>query len=91
MKLSRLHLVRLSRVTRSPQATHYGDPCPRCEGAVGIYCTEHAGGRTTRYLACRECGWKPEDSKWVTSDGNSQVGTTAVVRPSVPCGAPCRQ
>lgn len=77
MNLSRLHLVRLSRVTRVSGATQYGDPCPECGGgAIGVYCVEHSEQRTTRYLCCRTCGWKPPDSKWVTSEP----------APAQPCG-----
>lgn len=72
MKLSRLHLVRISRESRPEGAAHYGDSCPQCRGDVGVYCTRHSGQRTIRYLACRACGWKPPDSKLVTSDPPSE-------------------
>ncbi len=74
MKLSRLNLVRLSRVTRTGGATQYGDPCPHCQGAVGVYCVENAEQRTIRYLGCKSCGWKPRDSKWVTSESVETKG-----------------
>lgn len=87
--MKRLNLARLSRITRSAASTHYGDPCPcaNCCGHIGVYCTQHAGGSVIRWLECKSCGWKPPDSKWVSSPpiDQSHVYTMGIVQGSIQC------
>ena len=44
-----------------------GDPCPsvHCPGTLGVYRTTIQGDYRIRYLACKRCGFKPDQNKWV--------------------------
>lgn len=44
-----------------------GDVCPVCNGKYHVYSTVRVGTRRTRYLRCRNCGFRPTANKQVTT------------------------
>lgn len=65
--MRRLQITRLNRRRSEDGATDVpeffaGDHCPECDdGLIGVYCTKRTAYTITRYLECRDCGFKPEN------------------------------
>jgi predicted RNA-binding Zn-ribbon protein involved in translation (DUF1610 family) len=73
LQLTRLNSIRLEG-REAPPRLFVGDHCPSCDsGVIGVYTTKRTVATITRYLECRECGFKPEDNKIVET---IRVGTT---------------
>lgn len=68
--MRRLAITRLN-FTRPESLPLPGDPCPRCDGTIGVYSVKRNPdtGVVTRYLECAECGHKPQGNKWVSKGG----------------------
>ncbi len=65
LQLTRLNAVRLDG-REATMRLFVGDHCPACpSGVIGVYTTKRTVATITRYLECRECGFKPDDNKIV--------------------------
>lgn len=75
--MTQLPMSRAAIERASKNGTLPGDACPEplCRGRIGVYCVEQKPLFTVRWLCCRKCGFKPEDTKWVSSN-YFEVGTT---------------
>jgi predicted RNA-binding Zn-ribbon protein involved in translation (DUF1610 family) len=63
LQLTRLNSLRIEG-RETPPRLFVGDHCPECaDGVIGVYTTKRTVATITRYLECRECGFKPEDNK----------------------------
>jgi hypothetical protein len=68
--MRRLSLTRMGQ--REPEKLMRslpGDKCLMggCGGVLKVYTTLVRDGFRIRYLECSNCGFKPDDSKWVTA------------------------
>lgn len=43
----------------------YGETCPKCGDTIGVENTRVEGNVRIRLMACRNCGYRPEDNKQV--------------------------
>lgn len=77
--MRRLQITRLNRRREDHSSGivvefFVGDHCPECaDGLIGVYCTKRTAYTITRYLECRECGFKPENKL----SESLPVGTTS--------------